>query len=146
MPRSNFNFSYAFRVRYSEIDAQKIVFNAHYLTYFDTAITEYFRSLPYNSMEAVERLGEDFHTVRTVVEYHKSIEFDEEIEVLVRVSRMGRSSITFQLEVHSLREEDLRATGEVIWVNTNQETHLSSPIPEELVEKLLSREGPNIKE
>ena len=48
MSRSEFKFSFPFRVRYSEVDGQKIVFNAHYLTYFDTAITEYFRALPYD--------------------------------------------------------------------------------------------------
>jgi len=38
--REHYNFFHPFRVRYSEIDAQGIVFNAHYFTYFDTAITE----------------------------------------------------------------------------------------------------------
>lgn len=43
--REEFWFHFPFRVRYSEVDAQAVVFNAHYLTYFDTAITEYFRAL-----------------------------------------------------------------------------------------------------
>ena len=79
------------------------------------------------------------------MEYRKPIEFDEDIEVLVRVSQLGRSSITFHLEIHSLKQEDLRAMGEVVWVNTNQETHLSSPIPSDLAEKILSREGSKIQ-
>ena len=41
--KQSYNFFYNFRIRYSEVDAQGIVFNAHYLTYFDCAITEYFR-------------------------------------------------------------------------------------------------------
>ena len=144
MARSVFKFAWSFRVRYSEVDGQRIVFNAHYLTYYDTAITEYFRALPYNYMDQVEQTGEDYHTVRTLVEYQKPIEFDEDIEVLVRTSRLGRSSLTFLLEIHPKGAEDLRATGEVVWVNTDQGTHKSAAVPQELVDKLVSLEGDNL--
>ena len=145
MARSEFKFAWPFRVRYSEVDGQRIVFNAHYLTYYDTAITEYFRALPYDYMGQVERTGEDYHTVRTLVQYQQPIEFDEDIEVLVRTSRLGRSSLTFLLEIHTKEEEDLRATGEVVWVNTDQVTHKSAAMPPELVEKLIALEGENLE-
>jgi acyl-CoA thioester hydrolase len=141
MAKSDFRFAWPFRVRYSEVDGQKIVFNAHYLTYYDTAITEYFRALPYEYMGQVEHTGEDFHTVRTLVEYQQPIAFDEDIEVHVRVARLGRSSITFLLEIHPQGGDDLRATGEVVWVNTNQATHKSAPVPRELVDKIAALEG-----
>ena len=144
MARSEFKFTWPFRVRYSEVDGQRIVFNAHYLTYYDTAITEYFRALPYDYMSQVERTGEDYHTVRTLVEYQQPIEFDEDIEVLVRTSRLGRSSLTFLLEIHPKGAEALRATGEVVWVNTDQGTHKSAALPQELVDKLVSLEGDSL--
>jgi acyl-CoA thioester hydrolase len=144
MPKSDFKFCWPFRVRYSEVDGQMVVFNAHYLTYFDTAITEYFRALPYDYMGQVERIGEDFHTVKTLVEYTQPISFDEDIEVHVQTARMGRSSLTFVLEIHPKGQDDLRATGEVVWVNTNQKTHKSQALPKELVEKLTSLEGVGI--
>ena len=141
MPRSEFKFSFPFRVRYSEVDGQKIVFNAHYLTYFDTAITEYFRALAYDYMGQVDRIGEDFHTVKTLVEYWKPISFDQEIDVLVRTSRMGRSSLTFDLQIYPKGVDDMLASGEVVWVNTDQTTHRSVPVPAELVERLVAFEG-----
>ena len=101
MARAEFNFCFPFRVRYSEIDGQKVVFNAHYLTYFDTAITEYFRELGYDYMAQVERTGTDFHTVRTLVDYKRPILFDDQIEVHVRTARIGRSSIGFALFLSS---------------------------------------------
>ena len=91
MARSDFSFFFPFRVRYAEVDGQMIVFNAHYLTYFDTAITEFFRVLPYDYQGQVERTGEDYHTVKTLVEYYAPIRFDDEIEVGVRTQRIGRS-------------------------------------------------------
>ena len=145
MAKSDFKFAWPFRVRYAEVDGQRIVFNAHYLTYFDTAITEYFRALPYDYMGQVDRTGEDYHTVRTLVEYQQPIEFDEDIEVHVRTARMGRTSLTFLLEIHPTDTEDLRATGEVVWVNADQTTHRSTPLPDELVEKISTFEGKAVK-
>ncbi len=145
MAKSDFKFAWPFRVRYAEVDGQRIVFNAHYLTYFDTAITEYFRALPYDYMGQVDRTGEDYHTVRTLVEYQQPIEFDEDIEVHVRTARMGRTSLTFLLEIHPKDTEDLRATGEVVWVNADQTTHRSTPLPDELVEKISTFEGKAVK-
>ena len=145
MARPDFQFAWPFRVRYSEVDGQMIVFNAHYLTYFDTAITEYFRALPYDYRGQVTRTGEDFHTVRTLVEYQQPILFDEDIEVCVRTSRLGRSSITFLLEIHPQGREDLRATGEVVWVNTDQATHKSAAVPAELSDKISSLEGDRLE-
>ena len=145
MAKSDFKFAWPFRVRYAEVDGQRIVFNAHYLTYFDTAITEYFRALPYDYMGQVDRTGEDYHTVRTLVEYQQPIEFDEDIEVHVRTARMGRTSLTFLLEIHPKDTEDQRATGEVVWVNADQTTHRSTPLPDELVEKISTFEGNAVK-
>ena len=145
MAKSDFKFAWPFGVRYAEVDGQRIVFNAHYLTYFDTAITEYFRALPYDYMGQVDRTGEDYHTVRTLVEYQQPIEFDEDIEVHVRTARMGRTSLTFLLEIHPKDTEDLRATGEVVWVNADQTTHRSTPLPDELVEKISTFEGKAVK-
>ena len=141
MARSEFSFFFPFRVRYSEVDGQMIVFNAHYLTYFDTAITEYFRALPYDYRGQVERTGEDYHTVKTVVEYYAPVLFDDEIEVGVRTARIGRSSLTFGLEIHPDGRDERLASGEVVWVNTDQATRRPAPVPAELVEKLRAFDG-----
>ena len=145
MAKSEFSFAWPFRVRYSEVDGQKIVFNAHYLTYFDTAVTEYFRALPYDYMGQVDRTGEDFHTVRALVEFKRSILFDEDIEVHVRTLRIGRSSLTFLLEIHPKGADDIRATGEVVWVNDNAATSNAVPLQEELVAKISSHEGEGVE-
>ena len=136
MSRSQFNYSFSFRVRYSEVDAQGIVFNAHYLTYFDSAMTEYLRHIGHDYQKEVERSNEDFHTVKTLVEYIKPILFDQIIDVCIRVKKIGRSSLTFLLEIYHQNEEDLLASGEVIWVNSNQKTHKSTILSEDLCRKI----------
>lgn len=143
MSKNDFNFGHSFRVRYSEIDGQKVVFNAHYLTYFDTAITEYFRWLSFDYIQYSEESGFDFHTVRTLVEYKSPIHFDEEIYVYVRTGKIGRSSLVFVIEIYgdNKDKDDLRATGEVIWVHTDQKKGKSSPLHPDLVARIRERQG-----
>jgi acyl-CoA thioester hydrolase len=144
MAITDFRFSFPFRIRYSEIDGQGIVFNAHYLTYFDTALTEYMRKLGYDYNAQVREENTDFHTVKTLVEYKSPIRLDEEIDVHVRAARLGRTSLSFQVEVHGHNQDDLRATGEVVWVNADQGTHSSAPLATKLVDILSNFEGPQI--
>ena len=136
MSRNIFNFYYSFRVRYSEVDAQGIVFNAHYLTYFDTAMTEYLRHIKYDYVKEVKERNEDFHTVKTLVEYKSPIYFDQIIDVCLKVKKIGTSSLTFYIEVHPNKEDNMRVSGEVIWVNTNQETHSSAPLSKNIIKKI----------
>ena len=136
MSRNIFNFYHSFRVRYSEVDAQGIVFNAHYLTYFDTAMTEYLRHIKYDYVKEVKERNEDFHTVKTLVEYKAPIYFDQIIDVCLKVKKIGTSSLTFYIEVHPNKEDNMRVSGEVIWVNTNQETHSSAPLSKNIIKKI----------
>ena len=55
--RSDYRFFHRLRVRWAEVDMQKIVFNAHYLMYFDTAISDYWRALALPYQEAMDALG-----------------------------------------------------------------------------------------
>lgn len=144
MAKSDYKFFFPFRVRYAETDAQGIVFYAHYLTYFDTAINEYLRNLPFNYVEHVKNTGTDFHVVKAVVEFFAPSHFDDEINVHVRTGKIGQSSLTFITEIFSKNEETTLVKGEVVWVNTDQKAKKSAPLPENLVVKLRSLEGNRI--
>lgn len=136
MNRSEFGFLAPFRVRYSEIDAQGVVFNAHYLTYFDSALNEYFRETGFKFIEEAQQTGFDFHVVKTLVEYKRPIPYDQEFEVGVRTSRIGNTSLTFALAIFPKDGNNLFATGEVVWVYTDQSNGKPSPVRPDLVEKI----------
>ena len=140
MSREQFWFFHPFRVRYSEIDGQGVVFNAHYLTYFDTAITEYFRALGYDQYADAQKSGVDFHIVKSVIEYKAPVRFDQELDVGVRVARIGNSSLVFELAIFLKNGSDALVTGENIWVYTDQQTHRPVPIPKEIRELIATRE------
>ena len=70
MQRSDFRFFERLRVRWAEIDAQQIVFNGHYLMYFDTAVAGYWRALamPY-AAKRWSRSGGDMFVRKATLEY-----------------------------------------------------------------------------
>lgn len=124
--RNDFNFAWKLRVRYSEIDAQNVVFNAHYLTYFDVALTEACRVEGHDWMADMHRSGCDFQLVKSLVEYHQPLRFDDEFEIAVGVKRLGRSSVSWQLGIFS--GQTLKASGEIVWVYANLEQGRSEPL------------------
>lgn len=128
MQAGAFFFFHPFRVRYSEIDGQGVVYNAHYLTFFDVAIHEFFRALDHERYSDAKRTGADFHVVKASVEFRAPLHFDDAFRVGVKVARMGRSSLTFALGVFRAEESSACATGEVIWAYTDQASRKSTPI------------------
>ncbi|MCC5873425.1 MAG: acyl-CoA thioesterase [Gammaproteobacteria bacterium] len=129
----DYPFACQFRVRYSEIDGQLIVFNAHYLTYYDTALGEFFRHAGIVYGEARDADSDvDFHTVRNLIDYHAPVRLDELIAVHVRVGRIGRSSISFEVALFAEDEDRPRNSGEVVWVCAGIGDHRSRPIPDHL--------------
>jgi acyl-CoA thioester hydrolase len=131
-------FRHVLRVRYAEVDYQGIVYFAHYATYFDVAIHEFFRALPYDYTAIRNTSGTDFNIVRSVVEYRRPLRFDEAFEVEVALGRIGRTSLTFAPAIRVAGEAEPRATGEVVWVHADQATMRAVPLPEELLERLES--------
>jgi acyl-CoA thioester hydrolase len=130
--RNKKSFSYNFRIRYSEVDAQKIVYNSHYLTFLDVSIFEFFDAIGFNQEEYIKETNNEFHTVRAVVEYKAPATLGDTIEVLTRIKKIGNSSITFQQEIYLHQSDKLLATGEIVWVNTNQEKMVPTTVPDYL--------------
>src|SRR5688572_1642659 len=85
-------FVHTFRVRYHECDAQGIVFNANWFTYFDVALTEWFRVL-FGSYGSLAERGSDVVLAETSARFRGSGRFDDEISVAVGVESLGRTSM-----------------------------------------------------
>ena len=136
MKKTDFCYTYTFRVRYAEVDAQGIVFNAHYLTYFDCAITEYYRKLKYNYASEVKKNNKDFHVIKTIIDYKQPILFDQLIDACIRTSKIGFSSITFNIGLYENNKKKLLALGTIIQVYTDQKTMISTKLPINFVKKI----------
>jgi len=140
MPQEDFSCRHRLRVRWAEVDMQKIVFNGHYLTYIDTAIADYWRAigLPYPE-GYVERYDSDVFLRKATVEYLGSAHYEDELEVFCRASRLGRSSMTFLFEIWR-GAADLLITAELVYVNAHPRSRTAVPLPEEFRQLVLAFE------
>lgn len=130
MKRKDFRFRDRLRVRWAEIDAQKIVFNGHYLMYFDTAIAGYWRALALPYAPSMEALGGDLYVRKSTLEYYASARYDDMLEVGMRCARVGKSSIVFEGGI--FRGEHLLVSGELVYVFADPSTQTSRPVPQAL--------------
>jgi acyl-CoA thioester hydrolase len=140
MPRTDFVCAPTLRVRWAEVDMQKIVFNGHYLTYIDTAIAEYWREigLPYPH-GYVDRYANDVFLRKATVEYLGSARYDEQLAVWTRVAKLGRTSMTFLFEVRREDPDPSPApliTAELVYVNADPSTMKPAPLPGDLRERV----------
>jgi YbgC/YbaW family acyl-CoA thioester hydrolase len=139
LQRADFRFLDRLRVRWVEVDMQKIVFNGHYLMYFDTAIAAYWRAMALPYHETMEVLHGDMFVRKATLEYEGSARYDDLCEVGVRCQKIGNSSMIFALAL--FRGEQRLVHGELVYVFADPATQKSRPVPEALRGWLLGYEA-----
>ncbi|NDZ16583.1 4-hydroxybenzoyl-CoA thioesterase [Variovorax sp. WS11] len=125
--RSDYRFFHRLRVRWAEVDMQKIVFNAHYLMYFDTAISDYWRALALPYQEAMDALGGDLYVRKATIDFQASARVDDVLDVAMKCVRVGNSSIVFHGGL--FRGEDFLVGCELVYVFADPATQTSKPVP-----------------
>jgi len=138
MTRNDFRLLHRLRVRWVEVDLQKIVFNGHYLMYFDTAMADYWRALAIPYEDTMHQLGGDLYVKKASLEYHASAQYDDRLDVGLRCERIGNSSIQFVGGIFC--GDQLLITGELLYVYANPNTKTSMPVPQVLRETMLGFE------
>lgn len=136
MAREDFSFFQPLRVRWAEVDAQGVVFNAHYLAFFDVALTEYWAALMGARNATGDGVFEHMYVVRSVIDYHSPARFDDLVDIGVRIARMGRASMTCHFEIH--RDAEHLITGETVYVHAIDGQ--STPIPDWFRDKVAAFE------
>ncbi len=138
-PRSEFRFFDRLRVRWAEVDMQKIVFNGHYLMYFDTAVAGYWRALAMPYHETLQAFGGDLFVRKATLEYEASARYDEQLSVGVRCQRIGNSSLVFACAV--FRGSQRLVHGELLYVFADPVSQTSRPVPQPLRDWFSAFEG-----
>ena len=139
MNRADFRFFHRLRVRWEEVDMQKIVFNAHYLMYFDTAVADYWRALGMPYEEGMHQLQGDIYVKKATVEFSASARMDDTLDVGMKCSRIGNSSMVFTGGI--FRGEDLLISCELVYVFADPATQTSRPVPQALRDLLTGFEA-----
>ena len=125
--RPPFKYSALNRVWFSDTDAQGVVYYGRYMPYFDHARTEYHRHLG-----GLTTPGTEFVMRASAVEYHAPARFDDLIEAFVRVSRIGRSSVTYECAAYRLPDDALMVTAQQTLVLIDHATRRPTPVPDDL--------------
>ena len=139
MKTSDFRFLQDLRVRWAEVDMQKIVFNGHYLMYFDTAVGGYWRALAMPYHDTMEQLQGDLYVRKATLEYLGSARYDEKLKVGITCKRIGNSSLVFSAAV--FRSEQCLVPGELVYVFADPATQTSRPVPDALRQVLQAFEA-----
>jgi YbgC/YbaW family acyl-CoA thioester hydrolase len=139
MKREDFRLFHKLRVRWAEVDMQKIVFNGHYLMYFDTAVADYWRALAMPYEEGMHQLEGDLYVKKATVEFHASARMDDRLDVGLKCARIGNSSMQFLGAI--FRGEALLITCELVYVFADPATQTSRPVPARLREMLTGYEA-----
>jgi YbgC/YbaW family acyl-CoA thioester hydrolase len=137
--RAQFRHLERLRVRWAEVDLQKIVFNGHYLMYFDTAVAGYWRAMALPYHDTMHALQGDLYVRKATVEYLASAQYDDSVVCGVRVGRMGNSSMTLQCAL--FKQDHLLVHGELVYVFADPATQTSRPLPQPLRQVLQDFEG-----
>jgi acyl-CoA thioester hydrolase len=138
--REPFKFSARTRVGFSDTDAQGVVYYGRYNPYFDLARVEYHRSLGLLH----RRSDGDFVMRANDVEYFAPARFDDELEIHARVSRIGRSSITFEFAAYRLPDELLMVTAHQTLVYIDLAERKAAPVPEDYRAAITAFEGADV--
>ncbi len=135
---ADFRMHHRLRVRWAEVDLQKIVFNPHYLMYVDTAIADYWRAIALPYEQTLHALGGELFVKKSTLEFHASALYDDRLSVALRCARMGNSSVQFLSGI--FRAEELLVSAELIYVFADPVAKRALPVPEALRQTMLGFE------
>ncbi|QNP48698.1 YbgC/FadM family acyl-CoA thioesterase [Diaphorobacter aerolatus] len=134
MKRQDFRCVHRLRVRWAEVDVQKIVFNAHYLTYADIGMAEYWRGLAMPYEATMQKLHGDIYLKKATVEYHASARMDDLLDIGMRCARVGNSSLGFECGIFA--GDRLLASVALVYVYADPVSQSSRPVPQLLREAI----------
>jgi acyl-CoA thioester hydrolase len=136
-----FKYASLTRVGFSDTDAQGVVYYGRYLPYFDQARVEYLRHLG-----LLRQAPEDNEFVMraNTIEYHAPARFDDLLEVFIRVSRIGTTSLTCEYEAFRVDDDVLMVTANQTLVLVDLEERKACPIPKSFREPIRAFEGDDL--
>jgi acyl-CoA thioester hydrolase len=137
-----FKYASFTRVGFSDTDAQGIVYYGRYLPYFDSARVEYHRHL---DMLVTGETEHEFVMRANTIEYHAPARFDDLIEVFIRVSRIGRTSLTYECAAYRVDDDVLMVTAQQTLVLVDLGERRPCAVPDWYREKISGFEGEDLE-
>ena len=125
------------KIRFGDIDHAGIVYYPRFLHYFHVALEEFFGQelgVDYPILVNEHRIG--LPTVHLETDFNQPLRYGDQIEVEVRLLKIGRTSITFGYRVFRQGEKEPRTVGHNVTVCLDMETFQKREIPDWLRQRL----------
>jgi len=119
------SYTHRVRVRYGEVDMQRVVFNAHYLAYCDDAADLWFRTLG----AALEDGAWDVMVKKATITWTGAARVHEELQIVLEVRRWGTTSFDVGFDGTVDGEAVFRADLTYVAVRTG--SHETVRVPDE---------------
>ncbi|MBF6606615.1 MAG: acyl-CoA thioesterase [Chloroflexi bacterium] len=140
--RPPFRYSALARVWFSDTDAQGIVYYGRYLPYFDHARLEYHRHL---GLHLIRQGDAEFVMKALTVEYEAPARFDDLLEVFVRTSRIGQTSVTSECAAYRVVDDALMCTASQTLVLVDASGRRPARVPDAYRAAIATFEGPLVE-
>ena len=129
------DFTHLLRVRYSDCDAQKVVFNGKYAEFIDVAATEFTRHVwgHYNDVLA---MGVDSQVVNLNISWKASSSFDDVLAISVKAGHIGNTSYRLEFEISNFSTQERVAEAEITYVLVSATEFVKISIPDHFRKKL----------
>ena len=126
LPRSAYRHFLAIPTRWEDNDSYGHVNNVTYYAYFDTVVNEHLIRVGGLDIGAGPAVG---LVVETRCRFHKSLTFPEVIDAGLRITRIGTSSVTYDIGIFRRGDDDPAATGLFVHVWVDRATQRPIPVP-----------------
>ena len=119
LDRNAYNFHTEVRVRLSETDAVGIVFFGSFTTYMDVGRMDYVENLGLPPLPGTVRDLVPGAVVHSSLSFHSPAQYNDVLQIHVRVIELGRSSYTFHFLITDKKRPRVIATGELslVWLD-----------------------------
>lgn len=124
------------RIRWRDCDPTGIILYAAYFRFFEIGEVELFRAAGIHQYRLSEEHGIWFPRVSTHADFYKPAQLDDEIEIAVKVGKLGGASFRLEFEIRRKGEEALLAEGYTVIATVSRETFKAVRLPEEIREGL----------
>lgn len=128
-PRSAYKAFFDLPTRWMDNDIYGHVNNVNYYSFFDTAIAHFLMKEGGLDPWKSEIIG---FCAESGCRFRKAIQFPERITAGLRVARIGRSSVRYEIGLFRDGDEETAADGYFVHVFVDRETEAPHPVPDRI--------------
>jgi acyl-CoA thioester hydrolase len=128
--RDRYRYFHTITTRWMDNDVYGHVNNTVYYSYFDTLVNQFLFDRGALDIEQSPVIG---LVVETACQYFSPVAFPDRVHAGLRVGKLGRSSVRYEIGIFRNDEAGAAAQGHFVHVYVDRITRRPTPLPQELL-------------